>query len=371
MGRAFDTDVFVIGGGPAGLAAAIAVRQQGMRVMVADCAHAPIDKACGEGLMPDSLNVLHQLGVSLQQSVTGCFSGIKFVGPDCSVAADFSSGSGVGIRRILLHKAFVNHAQACDVRMLWRARVSAISDGVVTVNGVNIRSRWVVGADGQNSQVRTWAGLSAGSLRARRIGTRQHFHISPWSDHVEIYWGRNGQAYVTPVANHEICVALISRVKYKSFTDGLTEFPALAERLRNAYCTTPERGALSVSRRLRHVYRNNIVLIGDASGSVDAVTGEGLALAFRQALALAPALAAGDLAPYATAHREICALPRFMSRSMLLMDQYQWIRSRALQALSQHPELFQKLLAVHVSEIARSDFGVSDLLNLGWEMLTA
>ena len=53
-----ETDVFVIGGGPAGLAAAIAARQQGLRVLVADGAKPPIDKACGEVLMPDAITAL-------------------------------------------------------------------------------------------------------------------------------------------------------------------------------------------------------------------------------------------------------------------------------------------------------------------------
>src|SRR5438105_7308201 len=46
-----NTDVLVIGGGPAGLTAAIAARLKGFDVAVADAAHPPIDKACGEGLM--------------------------------------------------------------------------------------------------------------------------------------------------------------------------------------------------------------------------------------------------------------------------------------------------------------------------------
>ena len=50
-----STDVFVIGGGPAGLAAAIAARRRGLDVTVADCSVPPIDKACGEGIMPDGL----------------------------------------------------------------------------------------------------------------------------------------------------------------------------------------------------------------------------------------------------------------------------------------------------------------------------
>jgi flavin-dependent dehydrogenase len=374
MAQVFDTDVFVVGGGPAGLAAAIAARQHGLRVMVADRAQPPIDKACGEGLMPDSLEVLSRLGVSLecetgQGCETGSFRGIRFVGPDCSAAATFPQGRGLGIRRVLLHEVFVRHAEECGVEMLWGARVSAIRDQAVLVNGTKISCRWLVGADGQNSQVRDWAGLSAGSGSTQRIGLRQHFQIRPWSDYVEIYWGSHGQAYVTPVGRNEVCVALISRRKFKPFDDGLSGFPELAARLKGAPSTTRPRGAMSISRKLKQVCRGNVALIGEASGSVDAITGEGLAMAFRQALALGPALAAGDLSSYAAAHSQINSLPEFMSRSMLLMDRSRWLRSRSLRAFARQPQIFGRMLAVHVGEIPLKDFGAAGLLNLGWQLL--
>jgi len=59
------TDVVVVGGGPAGLAAAIAARLQGLRVVVLEAAHPPIDKVCGEGIMPEALAALRRLGVHL------------------------------------------------------------------------------------------------------------------------------------------------------------------------------------------------------------------------------------------------------------------------------------------------------------------
>ncbi len=371
MEKIFETDVFVVGGGPAGLAAGIAASQHGLRVIVADRAQPPIDKACGEGLMPDSLAVLARLGVSLEGCETGTFRGIRFVGPESSVAAEFPQGRGLGVRRVLLHQLFVEQAQRCGVEMLWGARVSAIRDNAVLVNGRAITCRWIIGADGQNSRVRDWAGLSAGSGRAQRIGLRQHFKVRPWSDHVEIYWGGYGQAYVTPVGSGEVCVALISRPKFHSFSEGLSQFPELATRLEKSASTTRARGALSISRTLKQVCRGNVALIGEASGSVDAITGEGMALAFRQALALAPALAAGDLSSYAAAYSKINSLPEFMSRSMLLMDRSRWLRRRSLRALSRQPGLFARMLAVHVGEMRLKDFGAGGLLNLGWQLLRA
>lgn len=370
-GNAFDTEVFVVGGGPAGLAAAIACQQQGLRVMVADSAAPPIDKACGEGLMPDSLDVLGRLGVSLQGYETASFQGIRFVGPECSAEAAFPVGNGQGIRRLLLHQALVQQAQSCGVEMLWDAHVSSVKDHVILVNGGVIYARWVVGADGQNSRVRNWAGIDGGGPFARRIGLRQHFQVRPWTDFVEIYWDKLGQAYVTPIGGGEICVALISRQKFLSFEHGLAGFPRLAARLAEALPVTRARGGLSISQKLTKVYRRNMALIGEASGSVDAITGEGLAMAFRQALALGPALAEGDLSAYAAEHRKIARLPGLMSRTMLLMDQSEWLRDRSLRAFSRQPGLFARLLALHVGELKLRDFGAGGLLNLGWSLLLA
>ena len=73
------TDVFVVGGGPAGLAAAIAARRRGLDVLVADCSAPPLDKACGEGIMPDGLAAARSLGLDLEAAGYP-FRGICFSG---------------------------------------------------------------------------------------------------------------------------------------------------------------------------------------------------------------------------------------------------------------------------------------------------
>lgn len=367
----FDVDVLVAGGGPAGLAAAIAASQRGFSVLVVDCATPPIDKACGEGLMPDAQDALQHLGMNIQSTETGIFHGIKFIGPEGSVLARFPRGEGIGIRRTLLHQILLEFAESLGVKTLWGKRVCGLEDLGVRVGSQVVRPRWLVGADGQHSRVRNWAGLSPAREHTQRIGVRQHFLVEPLSDFVEIYWGVEGQAYVTPIGRKEICVALISRKRFPTFDAGIAQFPQLAQHLQRAERSTPVRGAISISRSLKSVVRGRIALIGEASGSVDAITGEGLAMAFRQAQALGQALAANDLSLYQAMHREISNLPSFMAHSMLLMDKSSWIRQHALRAFLRKPALFERLLSVHVGELSLRNFGLRGVLNLGWQLLIA
>ena len=347
---ASSTDVFIVGGGPAGLAAAIALRQEGLSATVADCALPPIDKACGEGLMPDSLEALRELGVTLEHCETGEFQGISFIGPHSAVSADFPHGLGLGIRRTLLHGVLMQRAADLGVEMLWGVRVSGIRKDAVLLGDKVCQCKWIVGADGQNSQVRKWAGLSQKRDRDRRIALRQHFAVPPWSRYVEIYWGDEGQAYVTPISPSEMCVALISTRSWQSFESGILHFPALAACLAHGVSSSKVRGGVSICSRLRCVFRENVALIGEASGSVDAVTGDGLALTFRQARVLARAVHQKNLFAYQGEHDSIGRRPDFMARAMLLMDKSSWIRSRTLRAFEEWPSLFQRLLSFHVGE---------------------
>jgi flavin-dependent dehydrogenase len=164
-------------------------------------------------------------------------------------------------------------------------------------------------------------------------------------------------------------VVLISRDPHLRLDDALPRFPEAARRLRGAESTTLERGGVSASRRLKSVCRGHVALVGDASGSVDAITGEGLCLLFQQAVALAAALEAGDLALYQAEHRRIGKRPEFMADLMLLLDGRGRLRRRAMRALEGHPRLFARMLAMHVGKLSAFD-SLTNGLALGWRMVT-
>ncbi len=362
------TDVVIVGGGPAGLAAAIAARRKGMRVLVADAAHPPIDKPCGEGLMPDALAALRELGVDIGPECGFSFRGIRFHGAGTAVDASFPRGPGMGVRRTTLHELLIRSAAEVGVAMAWGARVSGLSTDGVIVDGGEVRCRWVVGADGQKSQVRRWASLDAYRRDSSRFAFRRHYRMAPWTDCTEIYWVAGCQVYVTPVGAEEVCLTVISRRPHLKLEDALPAFPEVARRVAGTPPATSERGAVSVTRALNKVARGRVILIGDASGSVDAVTGDGLCLAFRQAAALANALETGDLAAYQARHRELGRTPAFMARLMLTLDKSEWLRPRVLRALAAKPAIFSHLLAMHVGALSAPEF-ISGVAPLGWQIL--
>jgi len=386
----FETDVFVIGGGPAGLAAAIAARLKGFDVTVADGSHPPIDKACGEGLMPDGLAALRDLGVELGAQDGFAFRGIRFVDQRAEVETRFPGGlpgAGLGVRRPVLQQHMIGRAIALGVDFLWDTPVVGLRDGAVvlaataaprnparaamgaaaTANTV-FRARWIIGADGSGSRVRRWSGLDAHRQKDGRFAFRRRYRINPWSDCTQIYWGERAQAYVTPVSSEEMCVVVVTRTPGYKMDEALREFPALLERLSHAEATGATRGAVTFMHRLARVTRGNVALIGDASGSVDAITGEGLCLGFHQAAALAVALQREDLAQYQKAHRRLARRPTLMARMMLALDARPALRRRVLRAFSADPQIFDRMLAAHVGAASPAQAAVTTAM-FGWRFL--
>jgi flavin-dependent dehydrogenase len=362
-------DALIVGGGPAGLAAAIALRQKGLDVLVADALRPPIDKACGEGLMPDARRDLAALGIQVTAHDGASFDGIAFLSRHHQAAAPFERGSGIGIRRLQLHSLLTQRCHELGVRLAWGSRAHVAEHQPVRLDGEPCTYRYLIGADGQSSRVRQASGLGQGKILSRRFGTRCHYHVRPWSRMVEVHWGDLGQAYITPVGPEEICVATVARDPSIRMGAVLDNLPALRLNLEGARELSRLRGALTTTRKLRRVTVGNVALVGDASGSADAVTGEGIGLSFRQALLLGEAIAVENLDIYEAGHPLIQRMPHLMSRVMLRMDAWPWMRERAMSVLSGQPQLFAHLLALHLGERSIGDFLLRDAPALGLRLL--
>jgi flavin-dependent dehydrogenase len=283
-----DTEVLVAGGGPVGLASAIEARLAGLDVTVVEPRDGPIDKACGEGLMPGALPELGRLGVDPDGMP---FVGIAYLDGKRRVEHRFDGGPGRGVRRTVLHAALRERAVAAGVRF-HEGRVDAVHQRAGFVEAVGLRAAWLLGADGLHSAVAREVGLALPPPRARRrFGQRRHYAVAPWSEFIEVLWTPAGEFYVTPIGDRVVGVALLAR-RGEHFDEALAAAPGLAERLRDVEAVSELRGAGPLRQRTRARVAGRVLLVGDASGYVDALTGEGLRIGFAQARAAVAAITA-------------------------------------------------------------------------------
>jgi menaquinone-9 beta-reductase len=353
-------DVAVLGGGPAGLAAAMALRQRGCCVALYDGQHPPIDKACGEGLMPEALRLLRTLGLTLDERDGAPLGGVSFHDAHASAKAVFS-GRGLGVRRTHLQSRMAARAAELGVHLHWGTAVRAMHGGRFASRDAAIQADFFVIADGLCSTLAVASGFRERDCYSSRYASRQQFQRAPWSDCVEVHWRPYEQLYVTPLGDDEVGVALLTGRRGRKLSDALPDFPSVANRLAGAAHTSSMRGAVTRTRGLREVIRGNIAVLGDASGSADAVTGEGLLNALRQADALADAIAAGEPQRYAAAHRQISQRPQRMARLLLLLDRYPWLERQFVAGMAKRPESFAVLLRVHLAEQSWTEFAWNEL----------
>lgn len=342
--------VVVVGGGPVGLVAALYARRAGHAVTLFERRTPPIDKACGEGLMPGGVAALTDLGVALDPAGYAPFGGIRYF--DGPVVADgaFPHGTGWGVRRVFLHHALVARAAAVGVDLRWGVAVDGLTPDGVFVEGSELKADLVIGADGLRSKVRGWAGLEGPvpSQAAARLGLRRHFAVAPWTDRVEVYWGDGAEAYVTPAGPERVGVAFLwSGDAQGGFEGLLARFPRLAERLAGGPEDSRIRGAGPLAQPVRGVLAGQVALVGDAAGYLDAITGEGLSLGFHQARALVDCFTGGRLAQYPARHRRIVRRPFALIRLLLWLRRHPRLRRRVMGAFARHPQAFGRLLALN------------------------
>jgi len=284
------TDLLVVGGGPVGLTASIEARLAGLEVTVIEPRAGPIDKACGEGLMPGALPLLYRLGVSPRGFA---LQGVSYRDDTRFVDHRFENGHGLGVRRTTLHRAL--HERALEVGVQMHAgKVDAITQFADGIEAAGISASWMLACDGLHSTVARLTGLARPApVRRRRYGLRRHYRVEPWSDLIEVHFNPFGELYVTPTADGMVGVSLLAR-QHADFEEALAASPELAARVVGAEAASELRGAGPFRQRTSARTRGRVLLVGDASGYVDAITGEGLRLGFEQARAAIDAIVSGS-----------------------------------------------------------------------------
>jgi flavin-dependent dehydrogenase len=342
-------DVAIVGGGPAGLAVAIGAARRGLSTIVLEARPGPPDKACGEGILPAGVHALEALGVASALEAMRIRTVRWIDRGGASAEAILPDGGGLGVRRTKLVDALGARARGegaivrGSVRVLSHVRTPrSVALRTDAADLPRVEAGVLVAADGLASPLRCAEGLDVPrrSSRARRFGMRRHFAVRPWSASVEVHLEDGVEAYVTPVAEDRVGVALLFDEEARagrSFDAMLARFPALSSRLEGCAQASRTLGAGPFARAARTRVRDRFALVGDAAGYVDAVTGEGLSLAFRAAAALSAVLpealvhdgardvlaaydraAAEDFRKYAWSTRAMLVLTRVRRRAELL-----------------------------------------------------
>jgi flavin-dependent dehydrogenase len=331
-------DLLVAGGGPAGLATAILGARAGLEVVVVERRDGPVDKACGEGLMPHALALLRDLDV---QPPGKPFRGITYLDGRHRVTGLFRGGAGRGVRRTALHAGLLEAAATAGVR-IEHGDVGPVSQNATSVHCNGFHARYLAAADGLHSPIRVALGLAQPSAGPRRWGIRRHILMAPWSDCVEVYWADDAEAYVTPVADDCVGIAVLTSQR-GGFDEHLRAFPALQERVRG-HAHGPDRAAGPLRQRVRSRTAGRVMLVGDAAGYVDALTGEGLGIAFGAAKLLVDCVSADRPEDYDVRWRRMSRRYRLLTAGVLHASATPVLRPRIVPAAERFPGLFRRVV---------------------------
>jgi flavin-dependent dehydrogenase len=305
---------------------------------------APIDKACGEGLMPAALERLEALGV---RDIDGHpFAGIRYVDaydPARTATGDFAR-PGLGVRRTELHRRLSQAAERAGVERI-QGHVDQVDQRAGHVSAAGHLARYLIAADGLHSQIRRQLDVALEPRRPARFGVRRHFRRAPWCDRVEVHWGSRGEAYVTPVGPETVGVAFLVPDGGR-FDELLDHFPVLAARIHGAESVSKARGGGPFEQRVERRVVGRVLLVGDAAGYLDPLTGEGVALGVATACAAVEAIAADAPHAYERRYRSLTREYYWMTGLLLEISRRRWLHGTMIDMLDRVPPLFDGCLAL-------------------------
>ena len=383
-----DADVLVVGGGPSGSATATWLARQGLDVLVFDRQQFPRDKPCGEGIMPHGVRMLDELGVldRIPEDQRGWFKGITYVAGSARATGAFpvldgGYAHGLGVRRLVLDEVMQAAARDAGVRFAPQGAVTGLvmeggkPVGITTKAG-EVRGRFIVGADGNRSQTRARLGLDVAPGKRRRYGVRAHLRYDDPSrigSTVEVYVTPMGEVYTTPVGPNTLLVALLLEQQHMDRFGGrleeaydafLHDDPTLRERFSGGERISKVMAAGPLATKSSRPITDGAMLVGDAAGFIDPITGEGISIALASARVAAPviahALRTGDtsvaaLTAYERERRKEMFNFVLLTYGLLWLSRFPRLAQWAVGRFHDHPALFTKLLGINCGHYTFKD----------------
>ncbi len=394
----FDFDVIIVGAGVAGSTTASLLGQQGFRVLVLEKKVFPRTKICGEGLMPTGVGILQSLGIlsHFQCQSVHPFFGIEFYLPgNRHLELDFSEVSsrlcGWVAPRITLDHLLATHAAKQPDVMLregFNVQNVRLHPTEVEVAGLygdhweRYNAKVLIGADGIHSRFHYSFGVRRQRPRFRRLALRAYFHhLSGCRNVVEVHTSKAGEAYVAPLGESRAGVTLLLYAPLTCCQTGslqnfylerLRQFTTLWERVVDSHPETVESTA-PIALRLSQSHAQRLILVGDAAGAVDPVTGQGMTVALRDAqlacLTLEQQLPHDELsetklAAY-THQRNLYFDPSYDLAEFLLSSfRHSFLVRQAVRSLSRNAYLRRKIVTMATDLPPASSLNWSDRLCL-------
>jgi flavin-dependent dehydrogenase len=363
-------DVLIAGGGVAGSTLAILLGRRGLQVELFERCHFPREKPCGEGLMPAGVAVLNRLRVAEEVGGTP-FYGVRYHFGNHVTEGKFPQAAGLPVfgcgqrRKHLDEVLFRTAANAPGVI----AHTGTHVDGPIRengrvagmfVDGQPRRAALVVAADGVHSRLRHKMGLNV-PVRRKRFGICSHFRLA--KEHaqapcVDVFLGRGYEIYVTPLPGREVLVAVLADARQlgesveRPFRRWVLSEPQLAKRLEGAEQITAALATSPLAAHARNGVTPGFVLLGDAAGFLDPITGGGMTQALMTAELLdryIPERVSQDdswLWKFERARRALLFDYRILTRMVLWLADHPRLGQRLLWIMDALPSFFSHLIGV-------------------------
>jgi squalene monooxygenase len=352
--------VLVAGGGPAGCTTAAAMAQLGLRTLLADAGQDRRKQLAGELLHPVGVEELTAFGFSeVLRSGGAPIVGFAVVDGEKTALLPYAPGNrGLGIEHHALIAPLLDILEKRgDVEVRRRTRVSLVSDGTegvevtLTSDGQSqrVRARMLVAADGRASPLRRALGFSERHDRlSMMIGVLVDASLLPHASRGHLFIGGPAPVLAYPIS--ETRARVMVDLPLGSTPDRVRTEPAILsgvpESLRQAVLDALEREdplvASNDTRMMEHVYKGNVVLVGDAAGCCHPLSASGMASAVRDARVLLGAMsAAGNDVPRALAAYARARRPANRTRIALASSLYEAFSSDAGQMAALRSGLFR------------------------------